>query len=98
VSTDGTDLHSGSIRGGLAAFAGSDAQLQTELFEQRRVDFMLARFRMFDVIRYKRQYGLDLWPKGKLGGFLANDYSQSYGTTECWPIGVTEKAANINIP
>lgn len=84
--------------GGLTAFAGNDAALQDELFEQRKMDFMLAGFRMPDLIRYKRFYQKDLWPKGNLAGFLAGDYTQKYGSTECWPIGVTEKNANPNIP
>lgn len=78
-------------------FPGTDAQLFDELLEQRKLDFILAGFRMPDLIRYKRYYQKDLWPKGKMGGF-GSDYSQSYGATECWPIGTTEKNANPNIP
>jgi len=83
--------------GGLAAFTGSDAQLTDELLEQRKWDFFLAGFRMPDLIRYKKLYSRDLWPKGKMPGFTAS-YSQNYGSAECWPIGATEKNGNPNIP
>ena len=83
--------------GGLAPFAGTDAQLTDELLEQRKWDFFLAGFRMPDLIRYKKLYSRDLWPKGKLSGFTAS-YSQNYGAAECWPIGATEKNGNPNIP
>ena len=83
--------------GGLAQFAGTDAQLFDELLEQRRWDFMLAGFRMPDVIRYKRFYGKDLWPKGRMAGFTS-DFNQNYGTSECWPIGASERNANPNVP
>jgi len=52
---------------------------------------------MPDLIRYKKLYNKDLWPKGKMPGFTAS-YSQNYGSAECWPIGVTEKNGNPNIP
>ena len=83
--------------GGLTSFAGTDAQLQDELFEQRKWDFFLAGYRMADIIRYKKQYNKDYWPKGRMGGF-GSDYNQNYGSVECWPIGATEKNANPNIP
>jgi hypothetical protein len=43
------------------------------------------------VIRYKRFYAKDLWPKGKMQGWLNGDYVQNYGNTECWPIGASER-------
>jgi hypothetical protein len=83
--------------GGLQPFAGSDAQLTDELLEQRKWDFFLAGFRMPDLIRYKKLYSKDLWPKGKMSGVTAS-YTQNYGSAECWPIGATEKNGNPNIP
>lgn len=83
--------------GGHGQFAGTDAQLFDELLEQRRWDFMLAGFRMPDLIRYKRFYQKDLWPSGRMAGFTA-DFNQNYGTTECWPIGASERNANPNVP
>jgi hypothetical protein len=77
--------------GGLSTYAGTDAGLLDELIEQRKMDFMLAGFRMPDVIRYKRFYAKDLWPKGKMQGWLNGDYVQNYGNTECWPIGASER-------
>ena len=83
--------------GGLTPFAGTDAQLFNELLEQRKWDFFLAGFRMPDLLRYKRFYGKDLWPTGRMAGFTS-DFSQNYGTTECWPIGASERNANPNVP
>jgi hypothetical protein len=83
--------------GGLPPFAGTDAQLADELLEQRKWEFFLAGFRMPDLIRYKKLYGKDLWPKGRMSGFGAS-FTQNYGTAECWPIGATEKNGNPNIP
>jgi hypothetical protein len=82
--------------GGLRPFAGADARLFDELLEQRKMDFMLAGFRMPDLIRYKRLYQKDFWPTGAMGGFVG--YTQQYGTTECWPIAASEKNGNPNIP
>jgi starch-binding outer membrane protein, SusD/RagB family len=84
--------------GGIGTFGGTDAGLFDELLQQRKMDFMLAGFRMPDLIRYKRFYGKDLWPKGKMGGWVTGDYTQNYGSTECWPIGASERNANPNIP
>jgi hypothetical protein len=77
--------------GGLAPFSGTDAGLLVQLIQQRKMDFMLAGYRMPDLIRYKRFYAKDLWPKGKMPGWLNGDYTQNYGSTECWPIGASER-------
>jgi hypothetical protein len=79
--------------GGHPAFAGTD--LKAELREQRKMDFYFAGYRMPDLIRYKTYYGVDLWPKGKMGGYPA-DAPYTYGTTECWPIGQSEISTNPN--
>ena len=83
--------------GGHGPFAGTDVQLFDELLEQRKWEFILAGFRMPDLIRYKRFYAKDLWPTGRMAGFTS-DYNQNYGTTECWPIGASERNANPNVP
>lgn len=70
-------------------FVGSD--LAGELRNQRKLDFMLAGFRMPDLLRYERFYGLDLWPKGQMEGFVDNDWVQLYGNSKCWPIGASER-------
>jgi hypothetical protein len=67
------------------------ATLIVELREQRKLDFMLAGFRMPDLLRYERFNGVDLWPKGQMEGFLNHDWVQLYGTSKCWPIGASER-------
>ncbi|HEX8696756.1 MAG TPA: hypothetical protein VF746_30335 [Longimicrobium sp.] len=80
--------------GGHGPYAGSD--LKGELREQRRMDFYFAGYRMPDLIRYKQFYGIDLWPRGRLGGYPASAPYQ-YGSTECWPIGQSESSTNPNV-
>ncbi len=80
--------------GGLAAYAGTD--LKAELREQRKLDFYWAGYRAPDLLRYQKLYNLDLWPKGKMGGFPAGATYQ-YGTTTCLPIAQNEIANNPNI-
>jgi hypothetical protein len=62
-----------------------------ELRNQRKLDFMLAGFRMPDLLRYERFNSIDLWPKGQMEGFLDNDWVQLYGNSKCWPIGASER-------
>jgi hypothetical protein len=80
--------------GGFGPFAGAD--LKAELREQRKMDLFFAGYRMPDLIRYKTYYGLDLWPKGKIGGYPA-DAPFTYGKTECWPVGQSEVSTNPNL-
>lgn len=80
--------------GGLAPFAGTD--LKAELREQRKMDFFFAGYRVPDLIRYKTYYGVDEWPKGKMGGYPA-EAPYVYGSTECWPIGQSEYSTNPNL-
>jgi hypothetical protein len=75
--------------GGANPFVGTD--LFGELRNQRKMDFMLAGFRMPDLLRYERFYGLDLWPKGQMEGFVDRDWVQLYGTSKCWPVGSSER-------
>ncbi|HEX2094916.1 MAG TPA: hypothetical protein VHG28_21125 [Longimicrobiaceae bacterium] len=56
------------------------------LREQRARDFYLDSHRMGDVRRYKRQYNVDLWPRGSYFGSA----TIQYGTQECWPIPISE--------
>jgi hypothetical protein len=65
--------------------------LIVELRNQRKLDFMLAGFRMPDLLRYERFDGIDLWPKGLMEGFLDGDAAYLYGTSKCWPIGASER-------
>jgi hypothetical protein len=70
-------------------FGGTD--LAGELRNQRKLDFMLAGFRMPDLLRYERFDAIDLWPKGQMEGFLDHDWIQLYGSSKCWPIGASER-------
>jgi hypothetical protein len=73
-------------------YTGSD--LKAELRTQRMLDLYFAGYRVPDLIRYQKQ-GVDLWPKGRIGGFPA-DASYTYGTTTCLPIANSELTANPN--
>jgi hypothetical protein len=70
-------------------YTGTD--LTGELRNQRKLDFMLAGFRMPDLIRYERFDAIDLWPKGQLEGFVFGDWVQLYGPSKCWPVGASER-------
>lgn len=50
--------------GGFGPFAGTDAELQAELRDQRRRDFFLDGHRLGDLRRYYRLYGIDEFPTG----------------------------------
>ena len=70
------------------------------------MDFYFAGYRMPDLIRYKKYYGVNLWPTGTIGGYgvdrngapPATTPPWNYGNVECWPIGQTEVITNPNIP
>lgn len=81
--------------GGHGPYTGGD--LGAELREQRMMDFYFAGYRVPDLIRYKTFRQVDLWPKGKIGGYPA-DAPYTYGNTECWPIGQSEINTNPNLP
>lgn len=78
--------------GNQSAFAGTDAQLFTELLDQRFRDFFMDGHRIGDLRRYKKLYQIDQWPKGTMPGL-----SQSYGTQECMPIAASEVQSNPNL-
>jgi len=78
--------------GNQGAFTGTDAQLFTELLDQRFRDFFMDGHRIGDLRRYKKLYQLDMWPKGTMPGL-----SQSYGTQECMPIATSEVQSNPNL-
>jgi starch-binding outer membrane protein, SusD/RagB family len=79
--------------GGHGPYLGTD--LRAELREQRKMDLFFAGYRMPDLIRYKQFYAVDLWPKGKMGGYPSVAPYQ-YGATECWPVGLSEASTNPN--
>lgn len=81
-----------------AVGAGKDdpfvpGDLKAELRTQRMLDFYFAGYRVPDLIRYQTLYKLDLWPKGKIGGFPA-DAPYTYGSTTCLPMAASEITAN----
>ncbi|MBX6364819.1 MAG: hypothetical protein IRZ00_13195 [Gemmatimonadetes bacterium] len=72
-------------------FTGTD--LKAELRRQRMLDLYFAGYRVPDLLRYQRLYGIDLWPKGKIGGFPP-EAPYTYGTTTCLPMAASEITAN----
>jgi hypothetical protein len=85
--------------GGHGAYGGptTNDALAAELREQRKMDFYFAGYRMPDLIRYKKYYGIDLWPTGVIGGYPGT-VTWTYGNVECWPLGQSEKNTNPNFP
>lgn len=78
------------MAGGQDPFAGSD--LFAELRDQRKLDFYLAGYRLPDLIRYERNYGIqseELWPTGEMKGF-STSVNLNYGSSTCWPVGSNE--------
>lgn len=75
-------------------FTGTD--LKAELRNQRMLDLYFAGYRVPDLLRYQKLYNLDLWPKGKIGGF-PSDAPYTYGTTTCLPIASSEMTGNPNL-
>lgn len=63
------------------------------LIEQRAREFFLDGHRLGDLRRYKKYYGLDLYPKGP---YPASPTLQ-YGTLECFPLTLAEVQGNPNI-
>jgi hypothetical protein len=74
-------------------YSGSD--LKSELRTQRMLDFYFAGYRVPDLIRYQKFDSVDMWPKGKIGGFPA-DAPYTYGNTTCLPVALSELTANPN--
>lgn len=74
---------------GLAAStATTPAAILADLRDQRRREFYLDGHRLGDLRRYKANYGVDQFPSGPYytGG--------TYGTTECFPVPISEINAN----
>jgi hypothetical protein len=72
------------------------AALMAELRDQRSRDFYLDNHRLGDLRRYKKYYGVDLYPQGAYPGSTSG---QVYNPAiECWPLPISEINGNPNIP
>lgn len=71
-------------------YTGDD--LRRELREQRRRDFFLDGHRLGDLRRYKKLYGIDLFPKGQ----HPNPDWGTYGDMECYVPHNNERVGNKN--
>jgi hypothetical protein len=77
--------------------------LMAELRDQRSRDFYLDNHRLGDLRRYKKYYGVDLFPKGPYPGSTTGQvYNEAASTlttaSDCWPLPTTEITGNPNIP
>jgi hypothetical protein len=78
------------------AVALSGDALMAELREQRARDFYLDNHRLGDLRRYKRFYGVDLFPKGPYPGSTSGQIYDE--RIDCWPLPTNELNDNPNIP
>jgi hypothetical protein len=77
--------------------------LMAELRDQRSRDFYLDNHRLGDLRRYKKYYGIDLFPKGPYPGSTTGQiYNEAANTlttsSDCWPLPTSEINGNPNIP
>ena len=77
-----------------AATATTAANFRANLIQQRSRDFYLDGHRMGDLRRYKRFYGIDLYPTGQYLG----SSTVTYGDQMCWPINTAEVTNNPMVP
>lgn len=75
--------------------APTEADFQAALREQRARDFYLAGYRVGDLRRYKKLYGVDLWPTGTYVSPVPAP--PTYGTSECFPIPLAEINGNPGV-
>ncbi|MBV9772719.1 MAG: hypothetical protein JO040_02140 [Gemmatimonadetes bacterium] len=73
--------------GGHGPFTGSD--LKGEERAQRMMDLYFAGYRLPDLLRYQAHHGVDLWPRGAMGGY-PDGVPYRYGGVTCWPVGQSE--------
>lgn len=71
--------------------AGADA-IMAELRTQKSRDFFMDGHRLGDLRRYKKLYGLDLFPQGP----HPNASWGNYGTNECFLLPTSETTSNPN--
>jgi hypothetical protein len=70
------------------------ANFRANLIQQRSRDFYLDGHRMGDLRRYKKYYGIDLYPTGAYLGSATT----TYGNLTCWPINTAEITNNPLVP
>ena len=71
-------------------------ELMAELREQRKRDFYLDNHRLGDLRRYKRYYGIDMFPKGLYPGTTTGETYKD--DISCWPLPISEINDNPNVP
>lgn len=70
--------------------------LMAELRDQKSRDFYLDNHRLGDLRRYKKYYGVDLFPKGPYPGSTTGQvYNEEI---DCWPLPTNEINDNPNVP
>ncbi len=84
-----------SVLPGQQLTVGMDATtFRDAVLEQRTLDLFLDGHRVGDIRRYKKYYSLNFWPTGPYPG---SSTGVVYGTSECFPIPLSEKNANPNL-
>ncbi|HEU4564657.1 MAG TPA: RagB/SusD family nutrient uptake outer membrane protein [Gemmatimonadaceae bacterium] len=76
-----------------ASTATTPQEVLLDLLDQRRREFWLDGHRLGDLRRYIKQYNIDQFPSGTYRGG-----SESYGSVTCFPIPLTERNSNPNVP
>jgi hypothetical protein len=90
-----TFLNSRRAIGNMAPLtAPSEADFQAALREQRARDFYLAGYRVGDLRRYEKLYGVDLWQHGTYTGPPLVAVPPTFGDAECFPIPLSEINGN----
>ncbi len=69
--------------------------LMAELRVQRSRDFYLDNHRLGDLRRYKKHYGIDLFPKGAYPTSTTGDVYKD--NVSCWPLPLSEINDNPNV-
>lgn len=76
-----------------ASTATTAQEVLLDLIDQKRREFWLDGHRLGDLRRYIDLYQIDQFPSGTYRGG-----SESYGTVSCFPIPLTERNSNPNVP
>jgi len=85
-----------AIGGATPLVAPTEAEFQAALREQRARDLYLANYRLGDLRRYKKLYGVDLFQHGAYKSPVAAP--ATFGDQECFPIPLAEYNGNPNLP
>lgn len=85
-----------AIGGQAPLLVPTDAEYQAALREQRARDLYLAGYRLGDLRRYIKLYGVDLFQSGTYKSPVTAP--ATFGTQTCWPIPAAEYIGNPNLP